>query len=128
MLEAADGASGGSSFLTFLPIILLFVAMYFILIRPQSKRRREAQQMQSQLSPGDDVQTVGGLFATVVSIADDAVTVEAAPGVHLRYTRGAIARVVKQNSLPESLSDTDDEPADEDDVTNADAKKVIEQG
>jgi len=132
VLQAADGASGGSSFLTFLPIVLLFVAMYFILIRPQSKRRRQAQQMQSQLSPGDDVQTVGGLFATVISIDDEAVTVEAAPGVHLRYTRGAIARVVKQNSLPESVSDDDDVPADDDDdaadLANADAKKVIEQG
>jgi preprotein translocase subunit YajC len=102
--------------------------MYFILIRPQSKRRREAQQMQSQLSPGDDVQTVGGLFATVISIDDEAVTVEAAPGVRLRYTRGAIARVVKQNSLPESVSDDDDPTEDDDDLANADAKKVIEQG
>jgi preprotein translocase subunit YajC len=121
---AADGASSGSSFLTFLPIILLFVAMYFILIRPQSKRRKEAQAMQSQLSPGDDIQTVGGLFGTVVSIDDDAVTIEASPGVHMRYTRGAIARVVKQNSLPESLSDD----VDDDDTANADAKKTIEQG
>jgi preprotein translocase subunit YajC len=123
---AADAGSGGSSFLTFLPIILLFVVMYFILIRPQGKRRREAQQMQSQLSPGDDVQTVGGLFATVVSIADDAVTVEASPGVHMRYTRGAIARVVKQTPAP--LQDTDDDADDDDDAANADAKKVIEQG
>ena len=114
---AADQGSSGNSFLTFLPIILLFVAMYFILIRPQSKRRREAQQMQTRLAPGDEVQTVGGLFATVTSIDDDAVTVEAAPGVNLRYTRGAIARVVKQNAVPEEDSE----------VANADAARTIEQ-
>jgi preprotein translocase subunit YajC len=125
---AAAGSTSGSSFLTFLPIILIFAAMYFLLIRPQSKRRREAQQLQSQLSPGDNVQTVGGLFGTVVSIDDEAVTIEASPGVNMRYTRGAIARVIKKDPLPESLSD-DVEDDDDDAVdTNADAKKTIEQG
>jgi preprotein translocase subunit YajC len=114
----AAGGPSGSSILQFLPIILLFVAMYFILIRPQSKRRREAQQMQSQLSPGDEVQTVGGMFATVSSIDGDAVTIEPSPGVHLRFTRGAIARVVKQTSTP---------VADDEDDLNADAAKTIEQ-
>ena len=114
----AAGGTSGSSILTFLPIILLFVAMYFILIRPQSKRRREAQQMQSQLSPGDEVQTVGGMFATVSSIDGDAVTIEPSPGVYLRFTRGAIARVVKQTSTP---------VADDEDDLNADAAKTIEQ-
>jgi preprotein translocase subunit YajC len=117
---SAETSSGGG-LLTFLPIILLFAAMYFLMIRPQSKRRKEAQAMQSQLSPGDEVQTVGGLFATVTAIDDEAVTVEAAPGVHLRYTRGAIARVVKQT--PAEETGEDDTAPD-----NSDAAKVIEQG
>lgn len=123
MLEAADAGSGGSSILTFLPIILLFAAMYFLLIRPQSKRKREAVQMQSALGPGDEVQTVGGLFGTVTSIDDQGVTIEAAPGVHLRFVRSAIARVVTQKSTPEEDNDGDD-----DDVDNSDAAKTIEQG
>lgn len=117
MLEAADQASGGGSILTFLPIILLFAAMYFLLIRPQSKRRREAQQMQSRLAPGDEVQTVGGLFGTVTSIDDEAVTIEAAPGVNLRYTRGAIVRVVTQIAAPDADSDVDE--SDESDESAA---------
>jgi preprotein translocase subunit YajC len=104
---AADQGSSGSSLLTFLPIILLFAAMYFLMIRPQSRRRREAQAMQSQLSPGDEVQTVGGLFGTVTAIDDEAVTIEASPGVHLRYTRGAIARVISQPSVMDDASDDD---------------------
>jgi preprotein translocase subunit YajC len=123
VLVAADQGSGGSNFLSYLPIILIFVAVYFLLIRPQSKRRRESQQMQSQLGPGDEVQTVGGLFGTVISIDDDAVTIEAAPGVNMRYARGAIARVVKRNSDTDTDTDTDS-----DDVANSDAKKTIEQG
>jgi preprotein translocase subunit YajC len=125
VFAAPDPGTGGTNFLSYLPIILIFVAVYFLLIRPQSKRRREAQQMQSQLGPGDQVQTVGGLFGTVISIDDEAVTIEAAPGVNMRYARGAIARVVKRNS--DSDTDTDSD-SDSDDVANSDAKKTIEQG
>ena len=74
------GRRPGSGLLTFLPIILLIAAMYFLMIRPQSKRRREAQEMQSRLAPGDEVQTVGGLYGTVVAVDDESVTLEAAPG------------------------------------------------
>jgi preprotein translocase subunit YajC len=139
VLEAAEQASGGSNLLTFLPIILLFAAMYFLLIRPQSKRRREAQQMQSQLAPGDDVQTVGGLFGTVTSIDDEAVTIEAAPGVNLRYTRGAISRVIKQTAAADSDGDADSDSdgdsagdsgaaAGKSDEVKSDAAKTTEQG
>jgi preprotein translocase subunit YajC len=126
---AAEQASGGG-FLTFLPIILLFAAMYFLLIRPQSKRRREAQQLQSRLAPGDEVQTVGGLFGTVVSIDDDAITIEAAPGVNLRYTRGAIARVTKQErppALEQDDAEVTDVVEDLDTPEKLDAPKKVEQ-
>jgi preprotein translocase subunit YajC len=101
---AADSA--GSSLLSYLPIILIIAAMYFLLIRPQSRRRREAAQMQAQLGPGDEVQTVGGLFGRIDSVDDEAVVLEAAPGVKLRYLRGAIARVVSRGS-----SESDDTDA-----------------
>jgi preprotein translocase subunit YajC len=96
VLEATESASGGSGLLTFLPIILLVAAMYFLMIRPQSKRRREAQEMQSRLGPGDEVQTVGGLYGTVVATDDESVTIEAADGVELRYARGAVARILNK--------------------------------
>jgi preprotein translocase subunit YajC len=115
--DAATG--GGNSLVTFLPIIAIVVLMYFLLIRPQNKRRRQAQEMQSQLGHGDQVQTVGGLFGVVTAIDDEAVTVEAAPGVQLRFGRGAIARVVTRANEPEP----DDETPD-----NSDAAKTIEQG
>ena len=104
---AADGGGGSGSF-SLIMIVLLIGAMYFLMIRPQSKRRREAQQMQSGLAPGDEIQTIGGLFGTVMAVDDDAITVEAAPGVSLRYARGAVARVVTRNSEPEDTDDSDD--------------------
>jgi preprotein translocase subunit YajC len=111
--------SGGSSgLLTFLPIILLFVAMYYLMIRPQAKRRREAQEMQARIGPGDEVQTVGGMFATVVAVDDEAITLEPSPGVTIRYAKGAIARVI---------STTVDETEDEAGAESSDAERTIEQ-
>jgi len=101
--------SGGGGLLTFLPIILLIVLMYFLMIRPQSKRRREAQEMQSRLVPGDEVQTVGGLFGIVLDIDDEAVTIEPSPGVAMRFGRGAIARVVNKQPTEEDAADDEEE-------------------
>lgn len=98
MLPHAAASSGGGSFTPLLLIVLLFVVMYFLMIRPQQKRRREAMQMQNTLGPGDRVQTIGGMLGTVISIDDDAVTVEVASGVRVQFARPAIARVIEQNS------------------------------
>ena len=97
MSLAAQQSGGAGSLTPLLLIVLLFGVMYFMMIRPQQKRRREAEQMQSGLSAGDSVVTIGGLHATVVSIDDDVVTVEIAPGVHVKFARPAIARVVKRD-------------------------------
>jgi preprotein translocase subunit YajC len=111
----AAQAGGGGSFTPLLLIVLLFGVMYFMMIRPQQKRRRAAQSMQSSLGPGDEIVTIGGLHATVVAIDDDVVTVEIAPGVNARFTRPAIARVVKQQEVPEEETVLDEEPEVADD-------------
>ena len=116
--------SGGGGLLTFLPIILLFVLLYFLMIRPQSKRRREAQEMQSRLVPGDEVQTVGGLFGTVIDIDDEAVTLEPSPGVAMRFARGAIARVINKQPTEE---DVEEDTAD-DEETGTDSPKRSDEG
>lgn len=86
-------------------IVLLFGVMYFMMIRPQQKRRREAEQMQSSIAPGDEVVTIGGLYGTVTGIDDETVLLEVAPGVQARYARPAIARVTKKVERPESIVD-----------------------
>jgi preprotein translocase subunit YajC len=98
----AAASGGSSSFLPLLMIVLLFGVMYFMMIRPQQKRRRDAQQMQSTLGQGSEVVTIGGLYGTVVSSDDETVTLEAAPGVHVRYARQAIAKILPKNDTPVS--------------------------
>ena len=100
-------------------IVLLFGVMYFMMIRPQQKRRREAQAMQSSLGPGDQIVTIGGLHATVVSVDDDVVTVEISPGVDVRFARPAIARVINQQSRAE-------EPVAEEPATDEPVNPVVD--
>ncbi len=91
--------------------------MYFLMIRPQQKRRREAQAMQSALGPGDRIVTIGGLHGTVVAVSDDIVTLEIASGVHVDFARPAIARVLTDTAAPAG-------PVDE---TEAAAEPVVEE-
>ncbi|WDZ82278.1 preprotein translocase subunit YajC [Micromonospora cathayae] len=94
MFYAAEGGGGAGGLTPILMIALLFGVMYFMMIRPQQKRRKEAESMQSSLAPGDEVVTIGGLYGTVTRVDDDTVSLEVAPGVETRYARPAVARVV----------------------------------
>ncbi len=71
-----NGAEMGAGLLSLLPMILIFVVMYFILIRPQKKREKEAQQMRNNVQVGDEVTTVGGIVGRVVSLKEDTVVIE----------------------------------------------------
>lgn len=91
----------------------MFVGIYFLMIRPQQKRRREVEAMQSSIGPGDEVITVGGLYGTVEAIDEADVMLEIAPGVTARYAKGAISRVVTPAARADDLLDdeiVDDEP------------------
>lgn len=62
--------------ISFLPIIALFVLLYFIMIRPQRKKEKETQRMREALQTGDSVTTVGGIVGRVVSIKEDSIVIE----------------------------------------------------
>ncbi|MGE8000477.1 preprotein translocase subunit YajC [Lysinibacillus sp. NPDC093190] len=83
-----------SSLLQFAPILLMFVAMWFILIRPAKKRQQETQSMQSNLQRGDKVITIGGLHGEVDSIEDTTITLKIADNVRVKFDRQAIGRIV----------------------------------
>ena len=119
MVLADTTSSSGSSLLTFLPLLVIAVLLYFVLIRPQSKRRKDAMNMQSTIGPGDEVQTIGGLYGTVTEVDDESTTIEASPGVHLRFAKQAIGKV---------LAKAEQAPEDEDGAGNSDAENVIDRG
>ncbi len=103
-LEPAPSGGGGNIWGTVAMFAVLFGLMYLMFIRPQSKRRKEALKMQSELGPGNKVITIGGLHG-IVSMADDkTVTIETSPGVLLTFERAAIARV--ENPVSADAVDT----------------------
>jgi preprotein translocase subunit YajC len=108
---AAAKSGSGNGLTTILFLLLLFGVVYFLMIRPQQKRRREALQLQSSLNAGDQIVTIGGLHATIVTIDDDVATVEIAPGVVVKFARAAIARTLAKTE--ETAPDADDEPVAE---------------
>jgi preprotein translocase subunit YajC len=93
-LLAATTTSKGNPYLFPIIILALFGLLYFVMIRPQRNRQRQAAQMQNQVVPGQRVRTTAGMYATVVSVEGDDVVLEVAPGVNVRYMRRAIMNVV----------------------------------
>jgi len=88
---------GGSALAQFLPLILIFVIMYFLLIRPQQKKVKEHKAMVAALRRGDQVVTQGGLIGKVTKVKDDAeIEVELADEVKVRVVRNTIAQVVSK--------------------------------
>ncbi len=78
------------------PILLIFVSMYFLLIRPQQQQQKKTQEMLKQLKKGDRVVTSGGLFGTVVGVDDAKVVLKVADEVKLEFLKSAVVSVVQE--------------------------------
>ncbi len=81
-----------------LPLLLIIVFFFLFVIRPARTRQREAAELQRRLTPGQQVMTSAGLFATVTAVEDDVVVLETAPGVTSRWARQAVARILDQST------------------------------
>lgn len=98
---AASDASGG--LLSFLPIILMFVVMYFLMIRPQMKKAKEHQRMVGELQKGDEVVTQGGIAGRIAKVGENYLTVEVAEGkdgpVTVQVQKNAISALLPKGTL-----------------------------
>lgn len=92
--QAAGGAAG--AFTSFVPLILIFAIMYFLLIRPQQKKAKDHRAMVAALRKGDQVVTQGGILGKVYKVADGEVEVEIAEGVRVRVVRSTITQVLSK--------------------------------
>ncbi|AJW44302.1 MULTISPECIES: preprotein translocase subunit YajC [Ralstonia] len=94
---AAGGAAGG--LMSFLPIILMFVVLWFIMIRPQMKRQKETKAMLEALAKGDEVVTAGGILGKVTKVAEQFVTVEIAANTEITVQKSAVTAVLPKGTL-----------------------------
>lgn len=78
-LQAAadpNAAAGGSMLTLMVPLVLMFVFMYFLMIRPENKRKKKAEEMRNSLSLGEEITTIGGMTGKIVQVTEDTVTFE----------------------------------------------------
>ena len=88
--QAAAGAPQQSPFMSFIPFVLIFLVMYFLMIRPQKKRMQEEQNFLNKLTHGDEVYTKSGILGKVTAIAEKAVTLEIENGAKMKVLKSHI--------------------------------------
>jgi preprotein translocase subunit YajC len=97
--DAGAAAGGFGNLSQFLPFVLMFVVIYFVMIRPQMKRQKEIKAMLDALAKGDEVVVAGGILGRVTKLGESIVHVEVANQVELQIQRQAIAQVLPKGSL-----------------------------
>jgi preprotein translocase subunit YajC len=96
---AQAAPAGGFDIMQFLPIILMFVVLYYLMIRPQQKKAKEHKALLEALSKGDEVVTNSGIAGRITKVGDEFVTVEIAENTEVRMQKGAIVVVLPKGSL-----------------------------
>ena len=98
--QTAPGGTGGmDNIMNFLPIILMFVLLYFLLLRPQMRRAKEQKQMIASLTKGDEVITAGGVLGRVTKVSDGYVSVEIAPNVEITVQKASVQTLLPKGTL-----------------------------
>ena len=96
---AAEAGAAASPFSGLLVPILMIVALYFIVFRPQMKRQKELRAMLDALAKGDEVATAGGLLGRITQLGDTHLTLEVARDVQVQVQRSAVVQVLPKGSL-----------------------------
>jgi preprotein translocase subunit YajC len=95
----APAAGGDAGLMSFLPIVLMFVLLYFLMIRPQMKRAKEHKTMVDALQKGDEVVAVGGLIGKIVELSDQYATLEIASETKIMVQRPAIQTLLPKGTI-----------------------------
>jgi preprotein translocase subunit YajC len=96
---AAAGGGAESTLFSLLPLVLMFVVLYFIMIRPQMKKQKEHKAMIEAIAKGDEVIIAGGVMGRVAKLGDSYLGVEVAQGVELQVQRGAVVQVLPKGTF-----------------------------
>ena len=96
---AATGGDMMSTLTSMLPLVLMFVVLYFVMIRPQMKKQKEHRAMIEALAKGDEVATAGGLLGTVTKLGESYLTLQLAPGMEVQMQRSAIVQVLPKGAI-----------------------------
>ncbi|GGX46328.1 preprotein translocase subunit YajC [Undibacterium squillarum] len=96
---AGAGAGAENGLMSFLPLVLMFVVLYFVMIRPQMKRQKEQRAMIDALKKNDEVVTVGGVIGRVTAVSESYVTLEIADKVEVKVQKNAVSVVLPTGTI-----------------------------
>lgn len=96
---AAAGGDMQSSLMSMLPLVLMFVVLYFVMIRPQMKKQKEHRAMMDALTKGDEVVTVGGVLGKIAKLNENNLSLEVANGVEIQLQRSAVVQVLPKGTI-----------------------------
>lgn len=96
---AQDAAPQGGPFGFLLPMLVIFGAFYFLLIRPQQKKQKAHAELVQALSTGDEVMTIGGILGTVTSVSEHYANVEIANNVEIKIQKSSVSAVVPKGTI-----------------------------
>ena len=97
--QTAPSGAGGMDIMSLLPLIAMFVLLYFLLLRPQMKRAKEQKQMIAALQKGDEVITAGGTLGRVTKVSDNYISLEIANNVEITVQRSAVQTLLPKGTL-----------------------------
>ena len=98
ILQAAPAAQAGSQWSMWIMLALIFVVMWFFMIRPQRKQQKELQNFRDSLKKGDKVVTIGGIYGTVTEIKEGSVLIEVDNNVKIRVSKQALVKDFTENA------------------------------
>ncbi len=98
----AQGAEQGNPFGFFLPLLVIFGAFYFLLIRPQQKKQKAHTELVSALSTGDEVLTAGGILGKVTAVSEHYATLEIADNVEIKIQKSTVSAVVPKGTFDQA--------------------------
>ena len=112
LVAATETATKSNPILSMLPLVLIFAAMYFLLLRPQRKRQKETASLQSSIAEGDEVILNSGIYGFVSAVEDDLLWIEIAEKVEVRVTKGSVARKVSVSTEENTADQKADKKTD----------------
>ena len=96
---AAAGGDMQSSLMSILPLVLMFVVLYFVMIRPQMKKQKEHRAMIEALAKGDEIVTAGGMLGKVTKLGEAYISVEISSGIEVQMQRSTVVQVLPKGTL-----------------------------
>ena len=97
--QAPAAGASDAGLIGFLPIVLMFVLLYFLMIRPQMKRQKEQKSMIEALQKGDEVVTAGGVAGKITKLGDTYLSLEVAPGTEISVQKAAVQTLLPKGTL-----------------------------